>query len=66
LWLAIHRQAHDGRPISRDSLKKELGISTDRASSLIRVIRAAAGPPGAGDSGTKPEWAAAGPLPAAA
>ena len=63
---AAHRQAHDGRPISRDSLKKELGISTDRAGSLMRVIGAATGPPGADGSGTKPEWVAAGPLPAAA
>jgi hypothetical protein len=52
---AAHRQAHDGRPISRDSLKKELAISTDRASSLIRIIRAETSAPPGDDTTIKTE-----------
>jgi hypothetical protein len=37
---AEHRQANRGRPISRDSLRTELGCSTNRASAIINIIRA--------------------------
>jgi hypothetical protein len=37
-----HRQANRGRPISRDSLRSELGCSTNRASAIIKIIRAEA------------------------
>jgi hypothetical protein len=36
---AEHRQANRGRPISRDSLRSELGCSTNRASAIIKIIR---------------------------
>jgi hypothetical protein len=36
---AEHRQANQGRPISRDSLRCRLGCSTDRASAIIKIIR---------------------------
>ena len=39
---AEHRQANRGRPISRDSLRSELGCSTARASAIIKIIRAEA------------------------
>jgi hypothetical protein len=39
---AEHRQANRGRPISRDSLRSELGCSTNRASAIIKIIRAEA------------------------
>jgi hypothetical protein len=42
---AEHRQANHGRPISRDALKSKLCCSTDRASALIKILRAEAVPP---------------------
>jgi hypothetical protein len=41
-----HRQANQGRPISRDALKSKLSCSTDRASALIKILRGEAMPPG--------------------
>jgi hypothetical protein len=40
-----HRQANHDRPISRDALKGKLSCSTDRASALIKILRAEAVPP---------------------
>jgi len=37
---AEHRQANQGRPISRDRLRSGLNCSTDRASAIIKIIRA--------------------------
>jgi hypothetical protein len=39
---ADHRQANRGRPVSRDSLRSELGCSTNRASAIIKIVRAEA------------------------
>jgi hypothetical protein len=36
---AEHRQANRGRPISRDTLRSQLGCSTTRASAIIKIIR---------------------------
>jgi hypothetical protein len=36
---ARHRLAHRGKPISRDKLKVTLGIATDKATALTRIIR---------------------------
>jgi hypothetical protein len=37
-----HREANRGRPISRDSLKSKLSCSTDRASAIVKMLRAEA------------------------
>jgi hypothetical protein len=42
---AGHRAANRGRPISRDVLKGKLGCSTDRASAIVKILRAKAVPP---------------------
>jgi hypothetical protein len=39
---AEHRQANRGRPISRDALKSKLGCSRDRASAIVKILRAKA------------------------
>jgi hypothetical protein len=41
---AEHRRANRGRPISRDALKSRLSCSTDRASALVKILRAEAVP----------------------
>ena len=53
---ARHHMANDGKPISRENLRRELRTSTDRASRIIRAIRAEARQGGetARDAGPEP------------
>jgi hypothetical protein len=37
-----HRLASDGKPISRENLRRALHTSTDRADRIIKIIRAEA------------------------
>ncbi|CAI7977254.1 conserved membrane hypothetical protein [Frankia sp. Hr75.2] len=36
-----YRASHDGRPITRDALRRELGVSTGRAGEVLREMRQA-------------------------
>ncbi|OHV61417.1 hypothetical protein BCD48_39690 [Pseudofrankia sp. BMG5.36] len=36
---AEYRASHDGRPITRDALRRALGISTERAGEVLRAVR---------------------------
>lgn len=40
---AEYRAAHDGRPITRDALRKALGVSTARTGEVMRKLRTAPG-----------------------
>jgi hypothetical protein len=46
---AQHPLAHHGKPISRDNLKARLSIATDKATTLVRIVRAEHDPPAATD-----------------
>jgi hypothetical protein len=44
-----HRLANFGKPISRDNLKLQLGIATDKATALVHLVRAEHDPPAAAE-----------------